>query len=207
MIADTAVRPSLKSTVRRTIRERAFPALLIASLIAVAVGAAISMMGSNGSVTAVAAPTHSTTPAATTTLFVHVSGAVQQPGLVTVTVGARVVDAIAAAGGFVADADQAAVNLARAVKDGEQILVPVIGAVASSGTGQATGQGQSGGLINLNTADQAALETLPHVGPALAKRIIAWREEHGGFSAVDDLRSVSGIGEKTFADIEALVTV
>lgn len=131
-------------------------------------------------------------------IVVHVLGAVVDPGLYEVPTGARVVDAIAAAGGFAADADRGGVNLARMLIDAEQVLVPVVGAVpAESG----------GGLVNLNTANATALQTLPRVGPALADRIIAWREANGGFRSVDDLLSVSGIGDKTFEGLRALVTV
>ena len=131
-------------------------------------------------------------------IVVHVLGAVVVPGLYEVPTGARVVDAIAAAGGFTADADRGGVNLARVLIDAEQVLVPVVGAVVAE---------SGGGLVNLNTADATVLQTLPRVGPALADRIIAWREANGGFRSVDDLLSVSGIGDKTFEGLRALVTV
>lgn len=185
---------------RRSLSQRAVPALVVAALLAVAIGTGISLLGSSGSGQVVAA-TASESAEPLGTLYVHVTGAVNRPGLVTVSTGARVVDAIAAAGGLTAEADQAAINLARAVNDGEQLIVPRVGeATIASGT-------TAGGLVNLNTADQAALEALPHIGPALAARIIAWRTEHGSFTSVDDLRQVSGIGDKTFADLEPLVTV
>lgn len=124
-------------------------------------------------------------------LYVHVLGAVEMPGLYVLDLDARVVDAVAAAGGTAADADLAAINLARVLTDGEQIVVPVVGAVAEPG---AAPPGDD--RIDLNTADQAALETLPRIGPALAERIITWREENGRFQSVDDLLAVPGIGEK-----------
>ncbi|MBT2486222.1 MULTISPECIES: ComEA family DNA-binding protein [unclassified Microbacterium] len=124
-------------------------------------------------------------------LYVHVLGAVGRPGLYVLDLDARVVDAVAAAGGTAADADLAAINLARVLTDGEQIVVPVVGAVAEPG---AAPPGDD--RIDLNTADQAALEKLPRIGPALAERIIAWREENGRFQSVDDLLAVPGIGEK-----------
>lgn len=126
-------------------------------------------------------------------LYVHVLGAVERPGLYVLDLDARLVDAVAAAGGTTDDADLGAVNLARILTDGEQIVVPVVGAVAGSGVPPA---GSADDLIDLNTADQAALETLPRIGPALAERIIAWREENGRFQSVDDLLAVPGIGEK-----------
>lgn len=145
-------------------------------------------------------------PAATgepvsSTILVHVLGAVAAPGLYELRDGDRVVDAIAAAGGFASGADEAGVNLARPVSDGEQLYVPAVGEAP------ALGAAVSDGRVNLNTADQAALETLPRVGPALAARIIQWRQANGRFSTVEDLLNVSGIGEKTFAGLRELVTV
>lgn len=202
----------LRTSIRQRLRQQALPALIIAALLAVAIGTAISMMGSSSASQVILAndPSAAPTPSSTEsvgTLYVHVTGAVNEPGLVTVSVGARLVDAIAAAGGFAANAEQSGVNLARTVKDGEQIVVPVVGAVSAAGQPAAAGSTGTGGLINLNSADAAALETLPRVGPAMAARIIAWREAHGGFTSVDDLRQVTGIGEKTFAEIAPLVTV
>ncbi|WES65331.1 ComEA family DNA-binding protein [Microbacter sp. GSS18] len=137
-------------------------------------------------------------------VYVHVSGAVAQPGLYVLDSGSRVVDAVAAAGGLAADADPDGVNLARSVSDGEQLRVPREGEAD-------TGSGHAGvdpdGRVDLNTADVAALETLPRVGPALAQRIIEWREANGGFTSVDDLLAVSGFGEKMVASLRDLVTV
>ncbi|MFS0854258.1 ComEA family DNA-binding protein [Microbacterium sp. 179-I 3D4 NHS] len=130
-------------------------------------------------------------------LFVHVLGAVEHPGLYVLDLDARIVDAVAAAGGTTADADLAAINLARLVTDGEQVVIPVIG-VAEVGPGAPA---PADDLIDLNTADQAALESLPGIGPSLAERIIAWREENGRFPSVDDLLAVPGIGEKLLEGI------
>lgn len=136
-------------------------------------------------------------------LYVHVLGAVARPGLYVLDLDARLVDAVAAAGGATDDADLAAVNLARVLADGEQIIVPTVGATAEASGASAPGDD----LIDLNTADQAALETLPRIGPALAERIIAWRDENGRFASVDDLLSVPGIGEKLLAGIREAVRV
>lgn len=136
-------------------------------------------------------------------LYVHVLGAVARPGLYVLAPDARVVDALAAAGGTTGDADLAAVNLARTLEDGEQIIVPVVGASATTPGGAAPGDDR----IDLNTADQAALETLPRIGPALAERILSWREENGRFRSVDDLLAVPGIGEKLLAGIRDGVRV
>lgn len=147
-------------------------------------------------------------------LYVHVWGAVADAGLYRVAAGSRVVDVIAAAGGFADDADPAGVNLARALSDGEQLHVPRLGevpppaAVAPGGSpGGAAGIPGSLPLVDLNTATQAELETLPRIGPALAQRILDWREANGGFGSVEDLRSVTGIGAKTFDGLKDRVTV
>ena len=133
-------------------------------------------------------------------LYVHVLGAVERPGLYVLAIDARIVDALAAAGGTTEEADLAAINLARIVTDGEQVVVPVVGAtVPEPGSGTTPGSGSTApgdDRIDLNSADQAALETLPRIGPALAERIISWRDENGRFQTVDDLLAVPGIGEK-----------
>lgn len=134
-------------------------------------------------------------------VYVHVSGAVREPGLYRLADGSRVVDVIAAAGGFAEDADPAGVNLARLLTDGEQLHV-----AAAGETGPATAPAGDG-RIDLNTADAAALESLPRIGPALAGRIIAWREEHGRFTSADDLLAVPGIGEKMLSSLRELVRV
>lgn len=143
-------------------------------------------------------------------LVVHVVGQVKRPGVVLLRPGARVRDAVAKAGGALPGADLAAVNLARVVVDGEQVRVPRPGeAVPTPGAAPsaADGAGAAGGLLNLNTASESALEELPGVGPVLAQRIIDWRTEHGRFTSVDELAEVSGIGEKMFAQLQGKVTV
>jgi competence protein ComEA len=145
-------------------------------------------------------------------LYVHVSGAVARPGLYRLEGGARLVDAVAAAGGFADDADDAGVNLARPVSDGEQVVVPVMGAAPPAGSGGGAGAGGAGAVtgdarVNLNTATVAELDTLPRVGPAIAQRIVDWRTTNGRFSAVDDLLSVPGIGEKMLEALRPLVVL
>ncbi len=139
-------------------------------------------------------------------VVLHVIGAVAEPGIVELALGSRVVDAIASAGGPAADADLTGVNLARVVADGEQLRVPRVGEVPVSVPGTGTGVAADG-RVNINTADAAALETLPGVGPALAARIIAWRDENGPFRSVDELTAVSGIGEKTLDGMRDQATV
>jgi competence protein ComEA len=138
------------------------------------------------------------------TIYVHLLGAVSRPGLYALPPDSRAIDAVAAAGGFAEGADRAALNLARFLSDGEQVYVPREGEVAQNQPGAV---GAIGGKVNLNTADAATLETLPGVGPALAARIIAWRETNGRFTAPDDLKGVSGIGDKTFEGMQDLVTI
>lgn len=132
-------------------------------------------------------------------LYVHVAGAVAAPGLYLLDPSARVADALAAAGGFTEPAERAGVNLARRLVDGEQILVPERGAAAvPGGTGPAAAGGtSSGGVVSLSTATAAQLEELPEIGPATAAKIVAYREEHGPFTSVDQLLEVPGVGEKT----------
>lgn len=151
-------------------------------------------------------------PAATepAELVVAVSGEVREPGLVHLPPGARVADAIEAAGGLLPDADVDHLNLARKVTDGELITVgipPPPGEPAAGGApGPGTGAG-TGAKVNLNTATLAELETLPGIGPALAQRIIDYRTEHGSFTSVGELRQVSGIGDVRFAELQDLVAV
>lgn len=142
-------------------------------------------------------------PSVSGELYVHVLGQVAHPGLYVLETEARVVDALAAAGGTLDDADLQAVNLARPLSDGEQLIVPVVGASGDSG-GPAS---VDDGLVDLNNADQGALESLPRIGPALAQRIIDWRESNGRFQSVDDLLAVSGIGEKLLSGLRDLVRV
>lgn len=144
---------------------------------------------------------------------VHVAGAVGRPGLVEVPVGARVADALQAAGGVALDAETSSLNLAREVVDGERIDVPRLGEAQAGGAGPdgngGTGSGAVGpdGTVNLNLASAAELETLPGIGPVLSQRIIAHREANGPFAEVGGLRAVAGIGEKRFQALVDLLTV
>lgn len=138
---------------------------------------------------------------------VDVAGKVRRPGIAVLAPGSRVVDALEAAGGARRGVDLASLNLARPLVDGEQILVGVpvpVGVVGSLG---ATPGGPTGPLVNLNSADLTALETLPGVGPVTAGAIVSWRTEHGGFTAVEELLEVDGIGDATLAEIAPHVTI
>jgi competence protein ComEA len=140
---------------------------------------------------------------------VDVVGKVRRPGIAVLAAGARVVDAIRAAGGARRGVDLSSLNLARVLVDGEQIAVGVSGAgppVGGSAPAPAPGGG-SGALVNLNTATVDQLETLPDVGPVTAQSILDWREHNGGFTSVDQLLDVDGIGDKTLAKLTPYVTV
>ncbi|WP_051297695.1 ComEA family DNA-binding protein [Brevibacterium album] len=154
-------------------------------------------------------------------VLVHVVGAVAEEGVVELPGGARLADALEAAGGTLPDAAPAALNLARPLADGEQVRVPTAEEVADGAfeagaegvgegggdTGAAARHDGAGARVDLNTADSAALETLPGVGPVTAQAIIDHREAHGGFASVEELIEVSGIGEATLGRLRDLVAV
>lgn len=146
-------------------------------------------------------------------VVVHVAGLVAAPGVHELPAGARVADALAAAGGPLPEAWLDGLNLARPVNDGEQLVVPAWGAddgAPDAGGGPAApvaGGIRPDGTVDLNRATAAELETLPGVGPVTAERIVLHREEHGPFTAVGQLRDVHGIGEKTFQSLADLVSV
>ncbi|GAA3335066.1 ComEA family DNA-binding protein [Curtobacterium albidum] len=174
-----------------------------------------------------ARPTGGPAPSSTAALVsVYVVGAVARAGVVELPDGSRVQAAIERVGGATDVADLTRVNLARPVVDGERLYVPAVGetevpaalgpdvaggagggAGAGAGGGSAAGAGGAGDVVDLNRADQATLETLPGIGPALAARIISWRDEHGGFTTVEDLLDVSGIGDTRFAELRERVRV
>jgi competence protein ComEA len=156
-----------------------------------------------------------------TVVVVDVVGLVRRPGVYRLPSGSRVDDAVRAAGGARAGVDLTGLNLARKLSDGEQVAVGVTGAgrpdagsgSASGGSGDAStsglgsGVGTSAGVLDLNAATLSQLDGLPGVGKVLAQRILDWRTAHGRFDAVDQLRSVTGIGDAKFADLKPLVTV
>jgi competence protein ComEA len=140
-------------------------------------------------------------------VVVDVTGKVRHPGIAVLHQGARVVDALRAAGGVRPGVDLGGLNLARVLADGEQVVVgrptaagPVPSASSVSGTPVTS-------LVDLNTADETTLESLPEVGPVTAQAIIAWRGQHGGFSSVDQLLDVDGIGDATLAKLTPYVTI
>jgi competence protein ComEA len=168
-------------------------------------------------------------PRAKPVIWVDVAGAVRRPGLYSLPDGARVAAALGRAGGVGRKADRTAVNLAAKLIDGQQVFVPARGRSGSAGAAgasasrasgavggaggstagpsDAAGAGASAGApISLSTATQAELEQLDGIGPALAQRIIEYREQNGGFKSIDQLQEVSGIGEKRFDALKGSIT-
>jgi competence protein ComEA len=156
-----------------------------------------------------------------TRLVISVVGRVARPGLVTLADGARVADAIRAAGGVRPNTDAMALNLARKLADGEQIYVgvpvpaadPAAAAPSADSTlltGAKSGKSNSAdgpsAKVDLNTATDDQLETLPGIGPAMAQRILTWRGQHGRFDSIGQLRDVGGIGDGRFSKLQGLVT-
>jgi competence protein ComEA len=143
-------------------------------------------------------------------LVVDVAGKVRHPGIVELPAGSRVIDAIRAAGGARPHVDLSSINLARLLVDGEQILVGVAPVSPSDpflGDPSSTATGLPSTPINLNTATEPELESLPGVGPVTAAAILEWRAEHGAYTSVDELLEIDGIGDATLADLAPLVTV
>ncbi|MFD6678930.1 helix-hairpin-helix domain-containing protein [Micromonospora parva] len=142
-------------------------------------------------------------------VVVAVAGKVRKPGLVRLPAGSRLADAVQAAGGALPGVDVALLNPARKVTDGELIVVGVTPPPAAGGAAGpvAGGAAPAAGPLNLNTATLAQLDALPGVGPVLAQRILAHRDQHGGFTSVGDLRQVDGIGDARYEQLKDLVTV
>lgn len=154
-------------------------------------------------------------------IVVSVTGAVRRPGLVRLSSGSRVADAIDKAGGATAQADLTGLNLAQKLSDGASVVVSdgarttdgSRSSVSGSGSGSdAAAPAESGsdspkGKVDLNTADVAALDALPGVGPVTAASIVAWREKNGRFSSVEQLQEIQGIGPAKYASLAPLVTV
>lgn len=192
---------------------RAAPEPAASPLILPPAGAATDLAGAGTASGAEAKP-----PA----IYVHVSGAVASPGVYSLAAGARVVDAVELAGPL-PEADIQALNLAAPLIDGQKIVVPRAGeapagtGVSGPGLGGPVAPGLAGGgqlafpgtgsKVNINTASQAELETLPGIGPSLAQRIIDYRTRNGPFRAPEDLKNVSGIGDKRFEQLKDLITV
>lgn len=198
----------------------------VAALAAVAVTVVVftgwTVLRSGRPTTVAVAPVPRSMPSATPSstpakmVIVDVAGKVRRPGVVRLPLGSRVADALRAAGGPRPGVDIGLLNLARPLTDGEQVVVglgsgggsggpPVPGGDAA-GAG-ASGAGAAGAQVDLNTATLTDLDGLPGVGPVLAQRIVDWRTEHGPFASVDQLREVSGIGDRKFDDLKNRVRV
>lgn len=200
-----------ETTSARTIRLRlGLGAGLVLVLLLAGIAVLLGALSPHGSTATAAVPvvhsvavhTEGPTVAQSPTAFVHVVGQVRSPGLYELSAGSRIIDAVAAAGGFTATADQSQLNLAQVIEDGQQITVLAQGAVPLAPVGAAG----AGGTVDINTADATSLETLDGIGPALAQRILTYRTAHGGFRTVNDLQNVTGIGPKKFAAIKANVS-
>lgn len=144
-------------------------------------------------------------------LWVDVKGAIHKPGIYKLKANARVFEAIQQAGGAVVNADINQINLAQIVEDGMVLYIPAKGEAPNQFTGQSnanTSPSSSGsvGKINVNTATEQELETLPGIGPAKAQRIIQYRNDHGSFASVEDLKKISGLGEKTISRFKDRIT-
>jgi competence protein ComEA len=144
-------------------------------------------------------------------VVVDVSGKVRHPGIAVLHQGARVIDALHAAGGARPGVDLSGLNLARVLTDGEQVVVGQAAVATPGGPGAGGTTPTPGapmvGLVNINTADETSLESLPEVGPVTAQAIITWRTQNGGFASVDQLLDVDGIGDATLAKLTPYVTI
>jgi competence protein ComEA len=144
------------------------------------------------------------TPKEPTMMVVHVTGAVCEPGVYTLSEGSRLADAVHAAGGLTDDSDPERINLAAFIADGQQILVPR----RKTDNGGTTEEPLPGdGKIRINSATASELETLPGIGPVLAERIIHYRNQYGPFRDINDLRKVPGVGDKKLAEIAPFVVL
>lgn len=143
-----------------------------------------------------------------TTITVYVSGEVNSPGLVELPSDSRIADAIKACGDFTPLADKAKINLAQKLTDGMQIQVNSKTPINNSNeqvndtNSNSPNNNSSSNLININTATKEDLDTLPGIGPATAQKIIDYRQEHGNFSSIEDIKNVKGIGEAKFSKMQ-----
>lgn len=138
------------------------------------------------------------------TIFVDIGGAVKSPMLAELPDGSRVDDAIQAAGGLKQEADMSNINRAEFLLDGQKIYIP---SLAMDADGNVMEGAAASGKVNINTADSTQLQTLNGVGPATAQKIIDYRQSNGSFASVEDIKNVSGIGEKTFEKLKDYITI
>jgi competence protein ComEA len=136
-----------------------------------------------------------------TRVVIDIGGRVKRPGVYSLPMGSRAIDALTAAGGPLAGTDMTTINQAQRLEDGEQIVVGVDQGLPSTGATARIGK------VNLNSASTQELDALPGIGPVLASRIVAWRKANGRFKTIEDLRQVSGVGDAKFADLRPLVRI
>jgi competence protein ComEA len=156
---------------------------------------------------AVASPIARPSPTPLALLAVHVVGAVQRPGVYSALSGARVGEVIEQAGGLTDDADSASLNLAARAVDGQQIVVRTRSSVVANGSPVASADGRQADRLNINTASAAELDTLPGVGPVIARRIVERRDRQGHFTSIDQLRDEKLMPASTFDGLKDLVVV
>lgn len=211
---DVVVERSLRERIDALVGSRR-DRLIVASVAALAAVVAIAL-STRGPTARIAPPARTDaavvvpSPSPTAMVFVDVAGAVRAPGLYAVPAGARVADALAAAGGTTRVADLATLNLAEIVADGTKIVVSKRGGRAASAAGPAavpSAAASGPGLVPLNTADEAALETIPGIGPVTAAAILAYRDQVGRFDSIDQLLDVDGIGPATLEAIRPYLTL
>ncbi|GAM13332.1 helix-hairpin-helix domain-containing protein [Mesobacillus selenatarsenatis] len=140
-------------------------------------------------------------------MMADIKGAVENPGVYEIYEGGRVVDLIELAGGLAKDADTAAINFALYVQDEMAIYVPRIGEDVNAVLPVQVGETAENGTVNLNSAGSSELQTLPGIGPAKAEAIIEYRESNGPYKSIEDLKEISGIGDKTFEKLKDLISV
>ncbi|MDX6266925.1 MAG: competence protein ComEA [Frankiales bacterium] len=174
-------------------------ALAVVALLAAALAGFLLLRGRPSEQPVSAPPVIGASATSGPELVVDVAGRVRHPGLVRLRPGARVDDALRAAGGVLPGTSTGTLNLAAKVEDGQQVLVGLAGPAPQTGGAPA--------LLDLNTATAQDLDALPGIGPVLADRIVSWRTEHGRFGSVDQLREVSGIGESKYQSLKAKVRV
>lgn len=192
---------SLTSTQRRAL------AIFAAITVGIALLALINGQAKPQSDVLIAVPQASAAAPVEMSLVVDVQGEVINPGVYQLPAGSRVGDAIKAAGGVQKGSDSSSVNLARFIEDGEQIYVSNVDVIEQGRSGQNSNRIVGQGRLNVNRANESELDGLPGVGPVLAQRIIAYRNEHGNFGAIEDLQKVAGIGPAKFSELRTFVTV
>lgn len=174
--------------------------LILAVIVIAALGGTVYGLYGKESAVPLSAGENTTETQTANSITVYVMGAVNKPSVVSLAEGSRVVDAVNACGGLLPTADSEKINMAQELKDGGQVRVPE--KIAAANDSKAAGNGSAAkndsGLVNINTADETALDTLPGIGPAMAKRIIEYRQNEGAFQSIEDIKNVKGIGEAKF---------